>query len=49
MVAAIGIPEPIPSTTIGKGATSQPSSDSASLRDLFGGKSIEKTEKGIIK
>jgi len=32
--AAIGNPVPMPSTTIGRGATSQPISFSASLSDL---------------
>ena len=40
-------PVPMPSTTIGRGATSQPISLSASDADRYGGKSIEYTIEGI--
>ena len=46
--AAIGNPAPMPSTTIGRGATSQPISFSASLSDLSGAeihKKILQTDK----
>ena len=39
----------MPSTTIGRGATSQPISLSASEANLSGGKSIDRTIEGINK